>query len=50
MTIKDLKEIIFNAPEDAIVILETEEICDLESVSIQYHSDGKVHVILSKDE
>ena len=50
MTIKDLKEIIFNAPEDAIVTLDTEDVYDLESVSIQYHSDGRVHLILSRDE
>lgn len=50
MTIKDLKEIINNIPEDAIVLLSTEDIYDIETVTIEKHSDGRVHLILSSDE
>ena len=50
MTIKELKEIIFNLPEDTVILIDAEDIYDAESITVQYHSDGRVHLILSKDE
>lgn len=47
MTIFELKKILENAPNDAIVLIEDADINDLENVSIQYHADGRVHVTLS---
>lgn len=50
MTIKDLTEIIKNIPEEAIVLLSTEDIYEVETVNIELHSDGRMHFILSSDE
>ena len=50
MTIKNLKEIINTLPEETIVLIDTNDIYDAESISVQYHLDGRVHMILSIDE
>ena len=50
MTIKELKEITQLLPDDAIVLIDAEDICDVETVSIERHSDGRVHLILSSNE
>ena len=47
MTIKELKEIIATLPDSTIVLIEETDVTDVESVSIQYHADGRVHLILS---
>ena len=50
MTIKDLKEILQALPEEAIVLLSAEDIYDVESVTIEKHDDGRVHLILNAEE
>jgi len=50
MTIKEFKKIIDNLPEDTTILLKTNDIYDVESVHVQYHSDGRVYVILSDEE
>lgn len=50
MTIKELKEIIQNLPETAIVLLSADDIYDVETIAIEKHRDGRVHLILSSDE
>ncbi len=47
MTLAELKKILETVPDDAIVLLEDADINDLETTSIEYHADGRVHVILS---
>ena len=47
MTIKDLKEIISNLPDETIVLIEETNVNDVESINIQIHSDGRTHLILS---
>jgi hypothetical protein len=47
MSIKELKNIISNLPEETIVLIDETDINDVETVSIQYHSDGRTHLILS---
>jgi hypothetical protein len=47
MTIRELKEIISNLPETTILLIEETDINDVETVNVQYHSDGRVHLILS---
>ena len=47
MTVKELLEIISHLPEDTEVLIEQEETCDIETVIIQHHSDGRTHVVLS---
>ena len=47
MTIKELKEIISNLSEETIVLIEKTDINDVETVNVQYHLDGRTHLILS---
>lgn len=47
MTIKNLKEIISNLPEETILLIEESDVVDVESVSVQYHSNGNIHLIFS---
>ena len=44
MTIKDLKEIISNLPDNTILLIEEN---DVETIEVHYHSDGRVHLIFS---
>ena len=47
MTIKELKEIILNLPEETTILIEENDINDVETINIQFHSDGRTHLILS---
>jgi hypothetical protein len=47
MTIKNLKEIILNLPEETIILIEENDINEIETIDIQIHSDGRTHLILS---
>lgn len=44
MTIKDLKEIISNLPNETTILIEEN---DIETTEVHYHSDGRVHLIFS---
>lgn len=50
MTIKQLKEIISNLPDETPVLISTEDIYNVETVFVEYHSDGRQHLILSNVE
>ena len=47
MTIRELKEIISNLPDTTILLIEETDINDVETVNVQYHSDGRMHLIFS---
>ena len=47
MTIKELKKIISNLPEETTILIEENDINDVETINIQFHSDGRTHLILS---
>jgi hypothetical protein len=47
MTIRDLKEIISSIPDTTVILIEDDDINDVETVNVQYHSDGRIHLILS---
>ena len=47
MTIKELKLIIEDLLEDAVILIEETDVKDVETVNIQLHSDGRSHLILS---
>lgn len=49
MTIKDLKAIIETLPEETVVLLLTEDIYEVETVRIELHPDGRVHMILTNE-
>lgn len=50
MTIKQLKEIISNLPDETPIIISTEDIYNVETINVEYHSDGRQHLILSNVE
>lgn len=52
MTLEKLRQITNNLPADAVLLIDstTEDICDVEMVSIEYHNDGRAHLILSNKE
>lgn len=47
MTIKELKKIISNLPENTIILIRETDINDVETIDIQIHSDGRSHLIFS---
>lgn len=47
MSIKELKEIISNLPEETIILIEETDINEVETINVQIHSDGRTHLILS---
>lgn len=47
MTIKNLKEIISNLPNDTVLLIEDSDIEEVETINIQIRSNGKTHLILS---
>lgn len=47
MTIKELKMIIEDLANDTVVLLQTPEVSEVESISIIIHSDGRSHLTFS---
>jgi hypothetical protein len=47
MTIRDLKKIISTLPENTVLLIEETDVNDVETINVQYHSDGRVHLIFS---
>lgn len=47
MTIKELKLIIEVLADDTVILIEENDINEVETVDVQYHSDGRIHLILS---
>jgi hypothetical protein len=47
MTIKELKKIISNLPEETIVQIEENNVNEVGLVNIVIHSDGRSHIVLS---
>ena len=47
ITIKNLMEIISSLPDETAILIEENYINEVETVNVQFHSDGRVHLILS---
>ena len=47
MTIKQLKEIISNLPDETPVYLDTEDVYLAETVTLEYHADGRTTLLIS---
>lgn len=47
MTISQLKQLIENLPDDTPIILSTDDVYETETAMIEYHSDGRVYLVLS---
>lgn len=51
MTLEKLRQITNNLPADTIILIDgRNDLADCESVSIEYHSDGRAHLVLSDKE
>lgn len=51
MTLEKLRQITNNLPADTVILIEgSDDMTDCESVKIEYHSDGRAHLILSDKE
>ena len=47
MTIKELKSIIDDLADDTVILIEENDVCDVESIHIQIHMDGRSHIVFS---
>lgn len=47
MTIKELKMIMEDLTDDTVILIEENDVNEVETINIQIHSDGRVHLILS---
>ena len=47
MTIRELKKIISTLPDEGIVLIEDHDICEVETIEVQHHADGRTHLIFS---
>ncbi len=47
MTVKELKKIISNLPEETILLIKETDINEVETIEIQIHSNGRAHLIFS---
>lgn len=47
MTIKELKQIIEKLADDTVILIDGTELDDVETIEVQYHSDGRTHLIFS---
>lgn len=47
MTISQLKQLIQTLPDDTPIILSTDDVYETETAMVEYHSDGRVHLVLS---
>lgn len=50
MTLEKLRQITNNLPADTVVLIDSDDTFCVESISIEYHSDGRAHLILTNKE
>lgn len=52
MTIEKFKQLTNSLPADTVLLIDstTTDTTDVEMVSIEYHSDGRAHLVLSNKE
>ena len=52
MTLEKLRQITHILPADAVILIDstTTDAADLKTVNIEYHDDGRAHLILSNKE
>lgn len=49
MTLEKLRQFTNNLPADTIILIDSNnaDVGDVETIDIQYHADGRAHLILS---
>ena len=50
MTLEKLKQITNNLPADTVILIDAEDTYEIETINIEYHADGRAHLILSNKE
>ena len=50
MTIKQLKEIISNLPDETPILIDADDIYEAHTATVEYHSDGRCHLFVSNAE
>ena len=52
MTLEKLRQITNNLPGDTVLLIDSTaaDVGDVETVSIEYHNDGRAHLIMSNKE
>ena len=47
MVIKELLAIISTLPEETVILIDETDVNEVETIEVQYHSNGRTHLILS---
>lgn len=50
MTLEKLRQITNTLPADTIILIDAADTYEVETVNIEYHTDGRAHLILSNKE
>ena len=50
MTLEKLRQITNNLPADTIILIDADDTHETETINIEYHADGRAHLILSDKE
>lgn len=51
MTLEKLYEILNNIPKEAIVLIDSKQgYSEVNTIFVEYHADGRVHVVISEKE
>lgn len=50
MTVKDLKRVLDVLEDDTILVISETNICDVEVITAEYHSDGRSHLVFSAND
>ena len=50
MTLEKLRQITNTLPADTVILIDGVDVDDLSTVQIEYHTDGRAHLILSNKE
>lgn len=51
MTLEKLYEFLNNIPKEAIVLIDSkQEYSEINTIFVEYHADGRVHVVFSERE
>lgn len=50
MTVKELRAIISTLPDETLLMLEQDDVCDVETIIVEHHPDGRKRIIFSTNE
>ena len=50
MTVKDLKKVLEILEDDTVLVISESNICDVETITAECHSDGRSHLVFSAND